>query len=77
MPAGKFWSTCHGLDGLAMIVSKSRACLYPAAHHQTPPPSPCSYLCSASELPKPEVSLELKGYPVYTTPVLEHTLQPR
>lgn len=35
------------------------------------------HLCSASELPKPEVSLELKGYPLYTTPVLEHTLQPR
>lgn len=36
-----------------------------------------SPLCSASELPKPEVSLELKGYPPYTTPVLQHTLQPR
>lgn len=23
------------------------------------------------------MSLELKGYPLYTTPVLEHTLQPR
>ncbi len=76
MPAGKFWTTCRCFDGLAIVVSKSCARLYPAAHHSTPtslalPP------CSASELPKPEVSLELKGYPAYTTPVLEHTLQPR
>lgn len=32
---------------------------------------------SASELPNPEVTLELKGYPAYVTPVLEHTLAPR
>lgn len=32
---------------------------------------------SANELPNPVVTLKLQGYPEYTTPVLQHTLNPR
>lgn len=33
--------------------------------------------CSASELPSPVVTLDLKEYPPYCTPMIEHNLQPR
>ncbi len=32
---------------------------------------------SASELPNPQVTLSLPGYPDFATPVLEHNLTPR
>lgn len=32
---------------------------------------------SASELPNPQVTLSLRGYPDYSTPVLQHSLTPR
>jgi hypothetical protein len=75
----------HGRAGLCVpAVAGCAVALLPHETHLrlltcacSPACSPALLPCSANELPSPVVSLELKNYPPYSTPLVEHTLQPR